>query len=115
MSDKINVTKFEPRSPRSGELFRVQPGEDHRMAATVLIDVPEKGVVSDIGYHLIADHLSPTLWVDERVSPHLRRVTIYTCANLKNEFFLWAVDDRDEDSHALARTAETEWVARPIA
>jgi hypothetical protein len=98
---------IEPRLPRAGEYFRVRQGADRRKDATVLDDAPEKGVVSDIGYHLVADEFAPTLWADERIRPHLRRVTIYECASEDGNYFLWAVDEHDADGHAMAKAAET--------
>ena len=102
--------KIEPRSPRVGEYFRVKPHDC--VHKTILLDVPEKGVVSKLGYHLVADDFAPQAWADPKVSPYLRHAVIYACQNQDGEHFFWAVDEEDADSLALAHAAEMEWVAR---
>jgi hypothetical protein len=100
--------KVTPRSPRPGECFRVKPDDHHHV--TILPDAPEKGVVSDIGYHLLSDEFAPQAWADPKLSPYPRWAIRYWCQNLDGEHFIWAVYEEDPDSRAAARAAETEWI-----
>jgi hypothetical protein len=67
-------------------------------------------VVSDIGYHLLADEFAPKAWADPKISPYLRRAILYWCQNIDGENFLWAVLEDDADSQSAARAAETQWI-----
>jgi hypothetical protein len=99
------------RSPRPGESFRVNP--NGRSQATILLDAPENGVVSEPGFHLVADEIAPKLWTDSKIAPHLRRMVFYMCCNTNGENFIWPVDETDTDSLAAAHVAETQWVEAP--
>jgi len=91
--------KIEVRPPRSSEYFRVRPGEKNCKQASVLDDVPEKGIITNINF------APPNYGLTSAGAPK--------CESETAERFLWTVDENDGGSHAMARAAETEWIARP--
>jgi hypothetical protein len=81
---------------------------------------PEKNpeLWSDLGYWLLADHIAESLMSNDKYAEaraRMHRVTIYECASMDGDYFLWAVDENDADGHAMAKAAETKWVARRAA
>jgi hypothetical protein len=75
--------KCASRSPRTGELFRVHPEGGH--AETILMDAPAKGVMTELGYTLVAKDFAPTAWANPAIVPHLKRVVMYLCQNQEGE------------------------------